>query len=106
LGSVVNLLKPTDVARQLTVSRAWVYEATKDGRVPSVRIGGSDGPLRLVPEDLDRWMQEAREGLTPRASRRLPGSPGWVTREAPLRRLRPVAATNHEAPAETRRRSI
>jgi len=70
---VVTLLKPTDVARQLNVSRAWVYEAAKDGRIPSVRIGGSDGPLRFVPEDLDRWMQEARDGWTPgrRASSRV-----------------------------------
>jgi excisionase family DNA binding protein len=41
---VVHLLKPTDVARQLNVSRAWLYAAAKDGRIPSVRIGGRDGP--------------------------------------------------------------
>ncbi|MBV9418107.1 MAG: helix-turn-helix domain-containing protein [Solirubrobacterales bacterium] len=42
-------LKPNDVARQLAVSRAWVYEAARTGRIPSVRIGGPDGPLRFVP---------------------------------------------------------
>ncbi len=62
---MVSLLKPTDVARQLNVSRAWVYEAAKDGRIPSVRIGGSDGPLRFVPEDLEHWIQEARAGWMP-----------------------------------------
>ena len=62
---MVSLLKPTDVARQLNVSRAWVYEAAKDGRIPSVRIGGSDGPLRFVPEDLEHWIQEARAGWAP-----------------------------------------
>jgi excisionase family DNA binding protein len=67
---VVHLLKPTDVARQLNVSRAWVYEAAKDGRIPSVRIGGRDGPLRFVPDDIDRWLQEARAGWTPGRERR------------------------------------
>jgi excisionase family DNA binding protein len=56
----VNLLKPNDVARQLSVSRAWVYEAARTGRIPSVRIGGEDGPLRFVPEEIDRWITECR----------------------------------------------
>jgi hypothetical protein len=46
----VDLLKPNDVAKKLAVSRAWVYEAARTGRIPSVRIGGDDGPLRFVPE--------------------------------------------------------
>ena len=70
---MVRLLKPTDVARQLNVSRAWVYEAAKDGRIPSVRIGGRDGPLRFVPDDIDRWLQEARAGWTPGRGRRSNG---------------------------------
>ena len=56
----MNLLKPNDVARQLSVSRAWVYEAARTGRIPSVRIGGEDGPLRFVPEEIDRWIMECR----------------------------------------------
>jgi excisionase family DNA binding protein len=73
---VVHLLRPTDVARQLNVSRAWVYEAAKDGRIPSVRIGGRDGPLRFVPDDIDRWLQEARAGWTPGRGRRNTGGGG------------------------------
>jgi excisionase family DNA binding protein len=61
----VSLLKPNDVAARLAVSRAWVYEAAKSGRIPSGRIGGPDGPLRFVPEDIERWLAEARAGWLP-----------------------------------------
>jgi excisionase family DNA binding protein len=57
---IVELLKPNDIARQLAVSRAWVYEAARTGRIPSIRIGGKDGPLRFVPEDIDAWLATAR----------------------------------------------
>jgi excisionase family DNA binding protein len=61
----VDLLKPNDVAKKLAVSRAWVYEAARTGRIPSVRIGGDDGPLRFVPEDVDAWLAEARASWSP-----------------------------------------
>ena len=62
---VSPLLKPTDVARRLGVSRTWLYAAATDGRVPSIRIGGPDGPLRFVPEDLEAWIDEARAAWRP-----------------------------------------
>jgi hypothetical protein len=34
---LAELLKPSEVARMLGVSRAWLYDAAKDGRVPCVR---------------------------------------------------------------------
>jgi excisionase family DNA binding protein len=49
----------------LGVSRTWLYTAAKDGRIPSVRIGGPDGPLRFVPEDLEAWLDEARAAWRP-----------------------------------------
>jgi excisionase family DNA binding protein len=52
-----RLLKPTEVADRLAFSRAWVYDAAKGGRIPAIRVGGEDGPLRFVAEDLDRWCQ-------------------------------------------------
>jgi len=67
---MLSLLKPSDVARQLGVSRTWVYDAAKHGRIPSVRIGGEDGPLRFVAEDLDAWIEQARAGWTPRSATR------------------------------------
>ena len=60
-----DLLRPTEVARLLGVSRTWLYDAAKAGRLPSVRIGGPGGPLRFVPEDLDRWLDEARAAWRP-----------------------------------------
>ena len=59
------LLKPTALAAQLGVSRSWLYDAAKTGRIPSIRIGGEDGPLRFVPEDVQQWLDDARANWTP-----------------------------------------
>ena len=65
-GSAVRpLLKPTEVARRLGVSRTWLYAAAKEGRIPSIRIGGPDGPVRFVAEDLEAWLDEARAAWRP-----------------------------------------
>ena len=60
------LLRPNDVARLLSVSRAWVYEAARTGRIPSFRLGGEDGPLRFLAEDIEQWLAAARAGWLPR----------------------------------------
>lgn len=59
------LLKPSEVASQLGVSRSWLYDAAKAGRIPSIRIGGEEGPLRFVPEDIERWIDDARASWVP-----------------------------------------
>jgi excisionase family DNA binding protein len=64
------LLRPNDVARMFAVSRAWVYEAARTGRIPSVRLGGDDGPLRFVAADLEQWLAEVRTTWRPGRSRR------------------------------------
>jgi excisionase family DNA binding protein len=78
-----DLLKPTEVAARLRVSRSWVYEAAQNGRIPSVRLGGPDGPLRFLPEDVDAWLERARRAWVPgesgraaarRAARRAPAA--------------------------------
>lgn len=61
----VGLMKPAEVCRMLAVSRTWVYAAAADGRIPSVRLGGPDGPLRFVRTDVEQWLQEARAEWTP-----------------------------------------
>jgi len=58
--ATTDLLKPADVARRLKVSRSWVYDAAADRRLPSIRLGGPDGPLRFVPPDLEQWIEDAR----------------------------------------------
>lgn len=55
-----DLLRPTEVCRLLGVSRSWLYTAAQSGRVPCVRLGGPDGPLRFVREDLVAWLAAAR----------------------------------------------
>lgn len=75
------LLKPSDLARQLGVSRSWLYDAAKAGHIPSIRIGGEEGPLRFVPEDVDRWIDEARAAW-------VPGRPTVATRCVATQRLR------------------
>jgi len=60
-----DLLKPTEVAALLRVSRSWVYEAAKEGRIPSVRLGGPDGPLRFLIDDVDAWLNRARSAWVP-----------------------------------------
>jgi excisionase family DNA binding protein len=49
----------------LGVSRSWLYDAAKDGRVPSIRLGGPDGPVRFVERDLVEWLERARAGWLP-----------------------------------------
>jgi excisionase family DNA binding protein len=77
-----DLLKPSDLAHRLGVSRSWLYDAAKAGRIPSIRIGGEDGPLRFVPEDVDRWIDEARAAAPP-------GKPTVGTSNTPARPKRP-----------------
>lgn len=62
---MTGLLKPTEVARQLGVSRSWLYAAAAAGRIPSIRLGGSDGPLRFHPDDLEDWLVAARAAWRP-----------------------------------------
>jgi excisionase family DNA binding protein len=60
-----DLLKPTEVARRLGVSRSWVYEAAATGRIPCVRLGGPDGPLRFLQHDVESWLEQARRNWLP-----------------------------------------
>jgi excisionase family DNA binding protein len=75
-----DLLKPTDVARRLGVSRSWVYDAAASGRIPCLRLGGLDGPLRFLPEDIENWLEHARRNWLPGAySERNTHSPARLT---------------------------
>jgi excisionase family DNA binding protein len=52
------LLKASDVMDVLSISRRLVYQMAQDGRLPCVRVGGPDGPLRFKPDDLERLVDE------------------------------------------------
>jgi excisionase family DNA binding protein len=45
------------VARLLSVKRAWVYTATREGVLPYVKVGRH---LRFVRADIERWILEHR----------------------------------------------
>lgn len=62
---MTDLLKPVEVCEQLKVSRAWLYRAAADGRIPSLRLGGPDGPLRFESEEIDAWILRARTAWRP-----------------------------------------
>lgn len=82
-----DLLTPSEVAARLRVSRTWLYDAAKDGRIPSIRLCGGEGPLRFVPEDIDEWIAEARARWTP-GYRVRPGSKSVLAQAVVGRRRR------------------
>ena len=54
------LLKPSDVVQILGVSRSWLYDAAKSGRIPCVRLGGHDGPVRFRADEIAAWVEASR----------------------------------------------
>jgi predicted DNA-binding transcriptional regulator AlpA len=60
-----ELLLPTIVCERLKVSRSWLYASAEDARIPSVHLGGPDGPLRFVATDVAGWLDEARSCVLP-----------------------------------------
>lgn len=84
----LQLLTVAEARQLLNVSSSWLYAAAKDGRVPAVRLGGEDGPIRFIAADLIAHVEEAR-------ARWRPGSrPG-----APLREVSPAPAARRDGRA-------
>jgi hypothetical protein len=42
-----ELLRPAEVLRILKVSKTWLYDAAKDGRIACVRLGGPGWPAAI-----------------------------------------------------------
>jgi excisionase family DNA binding protein len=63
-----SLLTPSEVALRLGVSRSWIYAAAKQGRIPCVRLGGGDGPVRFVEAELAAWLLRSRPERSPGGS--------------------------------------
>lgn len=59
-----DLLTPAELAQRLGVSRSWLYDAARTGRIPSVRLGGADGPLRFIEDEVDAWLAASRPART------------------------------------------
>ena len=52
------LLKPSDVAMILSVSKALVYQLLRQGSIPVVQINHA---VRVKPSDLEAFIQKCRE---------------------------------------------
>ncbi len=50
-----KLLKATDVAEKLNISRAFAYRLMKQGDIPAVQIKGA---RRVRPSDLEKFITE------------------------------------------------
>jgi helix-turn-helix protein len=48
------------------VSRSWLYDAARTGRIPSIPLGGPDGPLRFFSkQELEDWLTRSRDAWRP-----------------------------------------
>lgn len=56
-GSVERLLTLDEVVEYIGVSRRWLYEEARTGRLPSILIART---YRFRPEDVDRFVESFR----------------------------------------------
>ncbi|UTI66905.1 helix-turn-helix domain-containing protein [Paraconexibacter antarcticus] len=61
----LRLLTATEAAALLKVSSTWIYAASRDGRLPCVRLGDPGGPLRFRAVELLEHLASARSAWTP-----------------------------------------
>jgi len=54
------MLKVSEVSRRLNVSQGCVYELIARGRLPCHRIGLGRGAIRVLEEDLNRFLAATR----------------------------------------------
>ena len=54
-----RLLTAAEVAAFLAVKESWVREATRDGRLPHLRLGRY---RRYRMEDIERWLHDQQTG--------------------------------------------
>jgi predicted DNA-binding transcriptional regulator AlpA len=47
-----------------------VYQAVADGRLPHLRLGSPDGPVRFVAVDIDAWVEAQRMAWAPGSGHR------------------------------------
>ncbi len=53
----VHLLRPVEVVSLLGVSRSWLYDAAKSGRIPCVRLGRY---VRFDRGDVLAWLERCK----------------------------------------------
>jgi excisionase family DNA binding protein len=50
------LLTVAEAARRLSVSERTVRRMLASGRLPGIRLGGPGTPVRIDPEEFERWL--------------------------------------------------
>jgi excisionase family DNA binding protein len=87
-----SLLTPSEVALRLGVSRSWLYTAAKQGRIPCVRLGGGDGPVRFLEAELAAWLLRSRPERSPggRSSENRARAPSNRSERSTVRRDAPT----------------
>ena len=50
-----TLLKPSDAAKMLNISRSLVYQLIRSGEIPVVRINST---VRIKPSDLNNFIEQ------------------------------------------------
>jgi excisionase family DNA binding protein len=60
-----RLLRPAEVVELLGVSQSWLYLAASQNRIPHIRLGGPDGPLRFHRTDVTNWIAACRRAWQP-----------------------------------------
>ena len=80
-----RLLTAEEVADLLAVPVGWVSEATRDGRLPNVRLGRY---RRYDPADVLAWVHEQKAGGRPATFRtRFPAPDGRAANARSAKRL-------------------
>jgi excisionase family DNA binding protein len=59
------LLTATEAAELLRVTPSWIRVAARDGRLPCLRLGAPDGPLRFARSKLLAHIEAARSAWEP-----------------------------------------
>ncbi len=49
----MNYLTVNEVAKLLQVPKSWVYDRTRDGRIPCFKVGKY---IRFKPSEIDKWL--------------------------------------------------
>jgi len=61
LNGKTRALRVSDVATLLNISERMVYQLSKEGLLPTIRISGC---IRFDPAALARWLQQISEKLS------------------------------------------
>jgi excisionase family DNA binding protein len=56
----VRLLRPSEAMELLNCSKSWLYRAVAEERIPCVRLGGDDGPVRFDEDELIAYIDRSR----------------------------------------------